>query len=740
MAQSGDAAGTDIRKHDAGELGGSEVELMVADAGHIDADGIEDGDVRTSGAFTEVAVGAGRIESEQFTERDLQGCHGDGVVAGGKEGPRDEEVTGGNGHRGVHGGIVLEAVDERGEAGCRLESQHVGLHIGGMQDLKAEVVVFRVRRLPCDRCGRGSGEGFNEPLALVGGLASEVVLRGDALRCEGDVKESPIGEVGEGQIGAVPEEKVSEDVLLTREIALDAGRRNARSAKLETGDRAGWKSPRPGGHGPERACPGVVGVSGEHHQLLAQTGGGLQERFTLAAVPIPGIRVVRERVRPFEGRFFVRCERNARGPLDHRSQVSGDGRRRDGSAGQFDEELGWHGHVAHQHLLPKYLPGRRRGRHAPLQPLELFSAEQGSLAGVHRGHVPSDHLVEHDRCECVAEAGDACGIAGAGRRGETVGRCILRQHCRRPEDRVDATENLVGCRSQFELAIPGGEAGLQHVQRQQVAEVKGSIGLPKVPSLRFADRLPLVVGSQGGGHAVGPGTFRQRVVVLGTAAESIIGGFVVVPDHDERGGRPRRLKLRCPMILGIALTIIGEGHAFAIWLEALRFGQRFRLRIATTTVFVDVIANVQKGIVVTDAGGLEVGVEWVGGDVGTTEDRQADAGDISGGQSLGPTGLGHHGTAVGGEAVVVDRARNEAGRDHLDGIISRRVGGDCSGDELCVEGRRGRDRPTYGDRAGGVRGRSGPQDDRVGGRVAGGDTVDKAGGGCYRETGRYAHQ
>ena len=130
------AAGLRQRQDDVRELAGAEVELVVADTGRVEADGVHDRDVRAAGVFAEVHAAGVVVEGK--AEGGLERGAGGDVIAGGHEGAGDEAVAGTDGDRGVVAGRVFQLVNQSGELRCGGDGGDAAFHVRSMEELQAE--------------------------------------------------------------------------------------------------------------------------------------------------------------------------------------------------------------------------------------------------------------------------------------------------------------------------------------------------------------------------------------------------------------------------------------------------------------------------------------------------------------------------------------------------------------------------------------------------------------------------
>ena len=137
------------------------------------------------------------------------------------------------------------------------------------------------------------------------------------------------------------------------------------------------------------------------------------------------------------------------------------------------------------------------------------------------------------------------------------------------------------------------------MQRQHIAEAEGAVALGKgrnsggaitgLAQLWLANWQPFVVGLQGGVATQQPIALSGALVILGTTCPAVIGGFVVVPDGNQRRGGTHCLEIGIGVVLGIALAVVVEANDFAVWQETTAAGSALRLPIAARTIFIDVI-------------------------------------------------------------------------------------------------------------------------------------------------------
>ena len=443
------------------------------------------------------------------------------------------------------------------------------------------------------------------------------------------------------------------------------------------------------------AAPGVVGVTGQHHQLLAHRVGGLQQGFALGRITIPGIHVVTE------AGVLDGTEQRLLGRRQGGRVLSGDGLRLeeflDGLQGallggdgigivlaEAGQDAGGKGHPRHQDLLSEHLPGSLRLGQLLQQPVALPGAQHAAYRVVQGGHG------RHGRHRFL-HAG------------------------------------------QVDLALAPRHPGFEHVQGQQATEVEAAIALAQIARVRHANRHPFVPGLQGG---VAPGHEGARcgiVVVRGTGFPEIVGDLVVVPDGDHRHGGRHQLAVRVRAVLGIARPVVVQGRAFPAGLHHAAQGFGIGTGVAARSVLVDEIAEVQCVLGVT-AGGFTVGMEMAGRIVRAAQDSQAHIGDTCRRQGAGParwrTLPGVIVIDVVPEAVAIALAGLQPAGVDMDRMVVVRAGdGDAAGDDAPETGIFGHfPAQRHLIVTAGVTG-MGPENHPVGKRVAAGDAVVEAGVG-----------
>ena len=523
--------------------------------------------------------------------------------------------------------------------------------------------------------------------------------------------------------------------ISTGQILLEARGGDARRGELHTRHRAGRLAAR--AHRVENSCPGVVGVAGEGDQSLAQGQGGLQDRLPLCAVTVPGVEVVGDLAGFGEEGLLgggEAGESSAGGELLQRRCVLVE----QGGIAGVEQQFRRNGHALHQHLLAEHLPGGGGGGHLLLQPGQLGGADHAA-AGVPPGllHGGEHQLLGHDRRQGIGKSGD--GRLAGGRRHAGLGG-IAGHLGWIGQDHADA--GLHRCRiGILQLLIPRGEPGFEHVQGEHIAEAEGAIALGERGTHRgpiarlalagFADRDPFVIGLQGRVAAGDPVAFRGALVVFGTTLPAVVGGFVVVPDGDQRGRGTQGQQARIGVVLGVALAVVVEAEDLALGQEAAAAGGVFGGAIAAGAVFVDVIANLKPGVVgigAVDRRCPGVGIELLGrGEVGAGEDSQPHRVAVHR-QGFGLPDARHR--ATGAESVVIGAIGAEASRLHLHGPVAGGAGGEAAaapdraggkvgaGGQLPLHVEQPLETGGWGD--------AGPEDHRIGVGIAGGHTMGKS--------------
>ena len=185
------------------------------------------------------------------------------------------------------------------------------------------------------------------------------------------------------------------------------------------------------------------------------------------------------------------------------------------------------------------------------------------------------------------------------------------------------------------------------------------------------------------------------------------------------------------VVLGVAKAVVAEGEAFPCRLEAEAGEVVLGRHVAALAVFVDVVTDVDEGVVVADVCCFGVGVEVFGGDVGAAEDSEFCLTGRAGRESFGFSHRGNNGAAVHAEAEVVGAVCGEAGRDDLDGVVLCGLSADGAARLESGEGAGGGEFPAYGNGIGVGRGDASPEHHGIGHRSTGGNPVDE--GGVRRE-------
>ena len=216
-----------------------------------------------------------------------------------------------------------------------------------------------------------------------------------------------------------------------------------------------------------------MGVAGEADQTLAKGQGGLENPFTLNPVAVPGVEVVRDLGGLGEESLLRRREAGETGAGGQLLQRGGVLIKQAGVAG-IEQQFGRDGHRLHQHLLPQHLPAGAGGGHALLQPGKLISTDQVT-AGISPGllHGGDHQLLGHQRCQRFGKSRDG---RRPGRRCNPKFSRVGEQIGRFGQDGADAGLHGGGI-GVLQLLIPGGEAGFQYVQRQNIAEAEGAVAL-----------------------------------------------------------------------------------------------------------------------------------------------------------------------------------------------------------------------------------------------------------------------
>ncbi len=343
-------------------------------------------------------------------------------------------------------------------------------------------------------------------------------------------------------------------------------------------------------------------------------------------------------------------------------------------------------HARHQHLLAQDLPGGRRLAHLVAQPGSLLRAHQLARRVRHVGSEGS-----------AVEAAVRADIAGQG-----------------------------------QLLVATDHARVEHVQRNQVAEIERAIDLVRLRRVRHADRHPLVIRLDRHLAPRRPQAFRGRVVVLGAAAPGVVGQFMVIPDGDEGHARMHRLQVGVGAVLLEADPVIGQRDDLGGRLRHAPQGARVLRGIAAGGVFVDVVAQVQADIDIVEPGGIGVHVEVAGRVVRAAEHGKAHARDAARRERLGTPHRRE--LAVAAEAVEIAAVGRQAGGIHFDREVAGAAGAQAARGHRTRKVARLRDLPADID-VGGAGGRDArPQDDAVGQRIAAGHAMREADGAVVAVT------
>ena len=224
-------------------------------------------------------------------------------------------------------------------------------------------------------------------------------------------------------------------------------------------------------------------------------------------------------------------------------------------------------------------------------------------------------------------------------------------------------------------------------------------------------------------------------MILGTTGPAVVGGFVVVPDGDQRRRGAQGLEIGIRVVLGIALAVIVEADDLTIGLELAAAGGVLRLLKASGAVFVDVVTQMQPGVVgvgCIDGGGPAIGGKsFCGWEIGTGKDRQPH-GIAAYRQGLG---LPHHRHRLtGDEAVVIGGVGVEAIGLRLHRPVAGCVGAERTAIHDCTGLKAGatRNLPTdINPPSSALRWcNPSPENHRVGIGIATGDTVGKTDERC----------
>jgi hypothetical protein len=182
---------------------------------------------------------------------------------------------------------------------------------------------------------------------------------------------------------------------------------------------------------------------------------------------------------------------------------------------------------------------------------------------------------------------------------------------------------------------------VEHHHSGQIAEIEGAPDAQTIAVERGTDRHPFVVGARRIEQSRFPRSLGFRLVILGAAAPTVVGRFVVVPYRDPRVLAVQFLQVRIAAIEGVAEAIVGQRQQLVARAELIdaRLGDGLsdavaadrepRRLVAGRTVLVDVIAEVQHRVEVIAARCFAIDVEETLGMVRAGEEGQRDVGDIS---------------------------------------------------------------------------------------------------------------
>ncbi len=254
-------------------------------------------------------------------------------------------------------------------------------------------------------------------------------------------------------------------------------------------------------------------------------------------------------------------------------------------------------------------------------------------------------------------------------------------------------------------------AGVEHDQVREIAEGEISVD-PHAGLITVAgqpDRHPLLVGPVG---VVAPHDVVALVglVVLGPLPPVVVRDLVVVPGRDERVGRVRRAQGGIRAVVAVAIPVVREREDLV---------GRVVVPYAAATTLVDVVAHMHHEVEVVAFGDVAPGGIVAGGEVLAARHGEGQllpavrgGGPHPARTTRGPQGL--EPVPVGGPGVQTVHV-------HLHGVVGVGAGlGDPRTHDVGEVRRRGH-LPDDAHGAGGADVR--PDDDPVGKRVAGSDTV-----------------
>ena len=172
-----------------------------------------------------------------------------------------------------------------------------------------------------------------------------------------------------------------------------------------------------------------------------------------------------------------------------------------------------------------------------------------------------------------------------------------------------------------QLFVTRRKPGLDHQQASNVAEVEDAIDRQFITKW-LTDRHPLVIGLDSAGLAINPQPL-IGLVIFCPVLKTIIGGFMIIPDHDPRGLGVGRLELRIGFVLSVAHPVVGQADNLTVGRVRPLAGHGGVHPVGLgSAILVDIVAQVQHGIDPFKCRNGPVGVEITSGIKRTRRDSQ----------------------------------------------------------------------------------------------------------------------
>ena len=220
------------------------------------------------------------------------------------------------------------------------------------------------------------------------------------------------------------------------------------------------------------------------------------------------------------------------------------------------------------------------------------------------------------------------------------------------------------------LLITTFDAGIEHVQREQIAKVKAAVNLEQIGAVRRADRHPFVINLGRNIFACGPVALRQWVVVFCAADVGIVGKFMVIPNRDPGHLGMQGLQHRIRAVQGVACAVVVQAdHVVGRDGDATeRHGIGVAELLRVRAVFIQVVAQMD-GVLRVGFGGGVIGIEKAFRIERAGEHSELDRTGI--GSRQGPRGANRR-----DHTGVIDKTVKVAGASRQAGDV-----------DLCCEGR-----------------------------------------------------